>query len=853
MSTPLFSILHTSARPHAWRAVYDDWMSKAVHPENVEYVLCVDQRWGFSRDRNAWPDDFVAAVAEGTARFEWNTGRRCYVDGVNTAAKASTGRVLIVNADDQFACEHWDAKLLDCISPHGDGSQKTGRDFVIEVSTGTPDEHERGIMVMPILSRARYERLGYVFYPEYESMFADNDFCESAREAGIVIDARHLMFPHRHWINGYRWEDEQDQAQNRIEAFDLGKRLLERRRNWHFRNDQGVNTFAVATPQAGKESADCSQSKEGAIQPVDSGRVDKVDRPPVLAICTPGEVFREEFVGMLRRLDFFLQREFVVQPVMGHATEPWRIRQEMADGILSPEWQPRADFVLWIDDDNLVTVEQFQMLYRALIDLKADVVAGWCWIQYGEKEPYKFVPSFGYFNEQRNAIRYADAPTQTEIVQADFTGFPCVLMRREALERAGAWAFRPIMDEGAISGMIGEDVSFCRRLKDAGVHLHVHTGVKVPHLKTRAIEPEYLVKKRAAVVAEDTDKSATINPFPNRDDLFDLEGNRILMYREHVDRGGVNYDPNCRMCQEKDKRKKRPRIIGAMRVKNEARWIKRCIESLFPLCDAVYVMDDGSTDGTRTEARAAGGKILWSPFAGTLPLDEARDKNALLETIRDEESQPFDYILWIDGDEQLESGGAEKILTAIAENPNTPAFNLRFYYLWNDTKTVRWDRWYSRVKRPSLFKNLDGVRFKSFYEGRGVHSGLHTSNCPFDLAKDAKDLDCFLIHYGYIFRKDRIAKYEYYNRIDPKNPMEDGYRHMVIGDLFPTDSTFLHAGPLDLCSGFVEVPPLECGLDSTPPKMEEIWTDGRGNFSPYPTVTCYRRHEATFQEMAVRM
>ena len=50
MSTPLFSILHTSARPEAWRAVYDDWMSKAVHPENVEYVLCVDERWGFNAD-----------------------------------------------------------------------------------------------------------------------------------------------------------------------------------------------------------------------------------------------------------------------------------------------------------------------------------------------------------------------------------------------------------------------------------------------------------------------------------------------------------------------------------------------------------------------------------------------------------------------------------------------------------------------------------------------------------------------------------------------------------------------------------------------------------------------------------
>jgi hypothetical protein len=52
-----------------------------------------------------------------------------------------------------------------------------------------------GIMVAPILSRARYKQQGFVFYPEYESMFADNDFYEAARQDQVIIDARELMFP----------------------------------------------------------------------------------------------------------------------------------------------------------------------------------------------------------------------------------------------------------------------------------------------------------------------------------------------------------------------------------------------------------------------------------------------------------------------------------------------------------------------------------------------------------------------------------------------------------------------------------------------------------------------------------
>jgi hypothetical protein len=165
MSEFLSSILHTSARPDVWRAVYDDWMSKAVRPESVEYVLCIDPRWGFSMDAAKYdtPLDNVRVVV--------NDRRRCYVDGVNLAAEESTGDMLIVNADDQFACPDWDYELsmaVNRVSAIGETAPMAAisRPFVIEVSTGTPNEHDRGVMVMPILSRVRYEAQGYVFYPD---------------------------------------------------------------------------------------------------------------------------------------------------------------------------------------------------------------------------------------------------------------------------------------------------------------------------------------------------------------------------------------------------------------------------------------------------------------------------------------------------------------------------------------------------------------------------------------------------------------------------------------------------------------------------------------------------------------
>lgn len=197
---PLFSILHTSSRPEKWRAVYEAWMSKALHPEIVEYVLCLDERWGFTETPPHANSPWTGRVVVWNETPYQYSG---YVSGVNLAAKASSGAILIVVADDQFPCEGWDEQLLKLLDRHGPINELAamikGPHFVIEVSTGTVNEHERGIMVMPILSRARYERLGYVFYPAYESMYADNDFCEQARKDGVVIDGRSLpVFPHEH-------------------------------------------------------------------------------------------------------------------------------------------------------------------------------------------------------------------------------------------------------------------------------------------------------------------------------------------------------------------------------------------------------------------------------------------------------------------------------------------------------------------------------------------------------------------------------------------------------------------------------------------------------------------------------
>lgn len=232
-------------------------------------------------------------------------------------------------------------------------------------------------------------------------------------------------------------------------------------------------------------------------------------------------------------------------------------------------------------------------------------------------------------------------------------------------------------------------------------------------------------------------------------------------------------------------------FIGLLRVKNEARWLERALLSIYPLCNHVLVFDDHSTDETAAIASRMGASVFLSPFEG---LDEARDKNYLLGKAWRLFAKPGDVGVMIDGDEELAAGDGEVIRR---EMENVDALSLRVLYLWNDENTVRVDGVYGRFSRSSVFRFTDeALSFPHTSAG----GNFHCSNVPHQLIHSAIRSAARLWHYGYIDREDRIRKYHWYNAKDPNNHNEDGYRHMVQGDIdaIPATRRLRHAGPLRL-------------------------------------------------------
>lgn len=219
--TPTFSLCHTTARlPHGWKNAARAWFDACDKPENVEYVLAMDK--GLC-DGERWD---LEAVLEpyGSFTFTVNQRRHCAVDGWNITANAATGRFLISVADDWTPCPHWDTQLLKLI-PSLEG------EYVLDVNTGG----DHGILTFSLLTRAYMNRLrsvwGYegFFYPEYLGMMADTEFGEIARLDGVVINAKHLLFPHDHPNYTGAQMDAVYQWQHRTEALKTGEEVFLRR------------------------------------------------------------------------------------------------------------------------------------------------------------------------------------------------------------------------------------------------------------------------------------------------------------------------------------------------------------------------------------------------------------------------------------------------------------------------------------------------------------------------------------------------------------------------------------------------------------------------------------------------
>jgi hypothetical protein len=171
------SLLHaTRGRVQQAAAARRKWLEKAANPDAIEHIFAIDA------------DDVDSIQYLTLWRHRIVQGDGGPVRAWNAAAEASHGEILIQLSDDWEPPMHWDKIILERM---GD----TSKPAVLQISDG---HREDDLMCMAILTRVRYLDQGYLFHPDFFSMYSDNWFSECAHRDGVVIDARDVVFEHLH-------------------------------------------------------------------------------------------------------------------------------------------------------------------------------------------------------------------------------------------------------------------------------------------------------------------------------------------------------------------------------------------------------------------------------------------------------------------------------------------------------------------------------------------------------------------------------------------------------------------------------------------------------------------------------
>lgn len=192
------------------------------------------------------------------------------------------------------------------------------------------------------------------------------------------------------------------------------------------------------------------------------------------------------------------------------------------------------------------------------------------------------------------------------------------------------------------------------------------------------------------------------------------------------------------------------KLSAAIITYNEECNIERCILSLLPVADEIFVVDSFSTDKTKEICLRLGARFVENPFEGHI-----QQKNYALE------NASHDWVLSLDADEAL----TEELQKSILEVKNNPQYNgYRLNRLTNYCgHWVKYCGWYPDTKIRLVKKGKAG------WVGVNPHDRLDLTD-----EQESGFLKGDLLHYSYNTREEHYKQIEYFGDIAARELYEQG-------------------------------------------------------------------------------
>ncbi len=195
------ALLHaTRGRPEQAAKCRKAWHDLATEPGRVEHIFAIDD------------DDQESFILRRFHHCMVAAGGGC-VRAWNYAAWSTAAPVIVQLSDDWIPLPKWDELIAQRI---GD----IQKDSVLAISDG---ERADKLLCMAICTRKYLSHDFFLFHPFFKGVYSDNWFTEEAYRRGSVIEAKDIVFKHRHPVFGTAEMDQTYAVQNSAERYAEGK------------------------------------------------------------------------------------------------------------------------------------------------------------------------------------------------------------------------------------------------------------------------------------------------------------------------------------------------------------------------------------------------------------------------------------------------------------------------------------------------------------------------------------------------------------------------------------------------------------------------------------------------------
>ena len=166
--------------------------------------------------------------------------------------------------------------------------------------------------------------------------------------------------------------------------------------------------------------------------------------------------------------------------------------------ILFDHWadKMKTDWLLWVDSDIVLTLDAMAKIWSAVDKTSRPVVTGVYFIsKENEGALMKPFPAL-FYDVGEFEIRYVHPLPDNQVIPVDHAGFGFVMMHKSVIEKMRkTHPNQSFFIETAASAdddhFVGEDIIFFRKMKQAGIPLHAHTGALVKHMKRFSLDRDY--------------------------------------------------------------------------------------------------------------------------------------------------------------------------------------------------------------------------------------------------------------------------------------------------------------------------------------------------------------------------